>query len=234
MASSLAKGPVDDPDVGDHAAVLVELGVEDQRARRCVELALGRGHLRNDRLQQLGHTLAGLGGDADHALRVDADQLGDLPGHALGLRAREVDLVHRGDQLEARVDGQVGVRDGLGLDPLRGVHEQQRPVARGQRARHLVREVHVARRVDQVQPVELAVARLVLHAHGLGLDRDAPLALQLHRVEQLRAMVARVDRPRDLEDPVGERGLPVIDVGDDREVADVGCGRCHCGVRVWR
>src|SRR5207244_9502597 len=33
--------------------------------------------------------------------------------------------------------------------------------------------------------------------------------------------VARLDRARDLQQTVGERRLAVIDVGDDREVADV-------------
>ena len=148
-----------------------------------------------------------------------ATRSGSAPG--------QVDLVERRDQLEAGVDRQVGVGHRLRLHPLGGVHQQQRAVAGRQRARHLVGEVHVPGRVDQVEAVELAVARRVLHAHGLGLDRDAALALELHRVEQLRPVVARVDRPGDLEDAVGQRGLPVIDVGDDREVADVGCGSAH-------
>ena len=76
-------------------------------------------------------------------------------------------------------------------------------------------------RVDQVQLVGLAVLGREEHAHGLGLDRDAPLALEVHRVEQLRAHLARGDRVGQLEDAVGERRLAVVDVGDDREVADV-------------
>ena len=43
----------------------------------------------------------------------------------------------------------------------------------------------MARGVDQVQVVGLAVARRVRDAHGLGLDRDPALALELHRVEHL-------------------------------------------------
>ncbi|MEY4010177.1 MAG: hypothetical protein RLZZ93_869, partial [Actinomycetota bacterium] len=40
--------------------------------------------------------------------------------------------------------------------------------------------------------------------HGLGLDRDAPLALEIHRVEQLGAHVAARHRLRHLEDAIGE------------------------------
>ena len=79
---------------------------------------------------------------------------------------------------------------GLGLDALGGVDDEQRALARGEGARHLVGEVDVAGRVDQVELVGLAVLRGVEDAHGLGLDRDPALALEVHRVEQLRAHVA--------------------------------------------
>ena len=218
---ALGEGAVDDADVGDHAAVLVVLGVEDQRARGRVGVAVGRRDAGDDLLQQVLDALAGLGRDAAHLVGQLAHQLGDLLAHALGLGAGEVDLVHRGDQLQAGVDRQVGVGDGLGLDALRGVDQQQRALARGQRARDLVGEVHVPGRVDQVQLVGLAVARLVEHAHGLGLDRDPALALEVHGVQQLRAHRPRVDGVGHLEDAIGQRRLPVVDVGDDREVPDV-------------
>ena len=74
----------------------------------------------------------------------------------------------------------------------------------------------MAGRVDQVQLVALPH-----HAHGLGLDRDPALALEIHRVEQLLAHVALGDGVGELEDAVGERRLAVVDVRDDREVADL-------------
>ena len=56
--------------------------------------------------------------------------------------------------------------------------------------------------------------------HGAGLDRDAALLLELHVVEHLLVHLARGDGAAALEDAVGQRRLPVVDVGDDREVAD--------------
>src|SRR5262249_12980491 len=79
----------------------------------------------------------------------------------------------------------------------------------------LVAEVDVAGRVDQVDDVAVP-----LEPHVLGLDRDAALALEVHRVEVLRAHVARVDGARQLEEPVGERRLPVVDMGDDADAED--------------
>ena len=162
-----------------------------------------------------GTPAPGLRGHPHHAVRRLAEQVAELASGAVGIRLRQVDLVHGRDDLEAAVDREVGVRERLRLDPLRGVDDQERSFARLQRARHLVREVHVARRVDEVELVAAPA-----HAHGLRLDRDAALALELHRVEQLLAHLALGHRAGQLEDAVGERRLAVVDVRDDREVAN--------------
>src|SRR5690606_8688321 len=85
---------------------------------------------------------------------------------------------------------------------------------------HLVREVDVSGRVDEVQLVRLAVARPVEHAHRVQLDRDATLALEVEAVEHLRRHLTLGERGRLLEQAVGQRRLAVIDMCDDAEVAD--------------
>ena len=55
---------------------------------------------------------------------------------------------------------------------------------------------------------------------GLRLDRDPALALEIHLVEELRALLALGERARRVQQPIGERALAVIDVRDDAEVAD--------------
>ena len=92
----------------------------------------------------------------------------------------------------------------------------------------------MAGRVDQVQVVGLAVGGPVLDPHRLRLDRDPALALEVHRVEHLGAHLLRVDGPGDLEDAVGQGRLAVVDVGDDREVADVVHGRAEYGEALGR
>ncbi len=190
-----------------------------------LRFALRRRDPLDDRLQHLEHPLAGLGRDRQRFLGIAAEQVGDLAGDALGLGAGQVDLVDDRDQLEPVLDRQVGVGDGLRLDALGGVDDQQRALAGGEAARDLVGEVDVAGGVDQVQVVGLAVAGRVLDPHRLRLDRDPALALEVHRVEQLSLHFLRVDGAGELEDAVGKRRLAVVDVGDDREVADVVHGR---------
>ena len=150
---------VDHAHEGDDAAVLVVGGVEDQRARRRVGIAGGRRNPLDDRVEHGVDALAGLGRDAQHLRRVVADQVGDLGRRAVRVRRRQVDLVHDGDDLEVVLDREVGVRERLRLDPLRRVDDEQRAFARLQRARDLVGEVDVPRRVDQVQLVALPRAR---------------------------------------------------------------------------
>ena len=148
--------------------------------------------------------------------RIVAEQLGHLGGGTFRVRLRKIDLVHDRNDLQAVLDREVRVRERLRLDPLGGVDDEQRALARLQRARHLVREVDVPGRVDEVELVALP-----RDADGLGLDRDPALALELHRVEHLRAHIARGDGVRQLEDAIGERRLPMVDVRDDREVPDM-------------
>ena len=177
----------------------------------------GAGTRSTMRVERVGDTLSGLCGDAQHALRRFPHELRDLRSDLVGPRLRQVDLVHGRDDLEVRLDREVRVRERLRLAALRGVDDEQRPLAGLEGARHLVREVDVPGRVDEVELVALP-----RDAHGLRLDRDAALPLELHRVEQLLPHLAAGDRVRQLEDAVGQRRLPVVDVGDDREVADLG------------
>ena len=151
---------------------------------------------------------------------VEADDVLDLALALVRLRARQVDLVDDRDDLEVVVDGEVGVGQRLRLDALRRVDQQQRALAGGERARDLVAEVDVAGRVDQVEDVLLAVRGGVVQADRMRLDGDAALALEVHRVEDLRLHLTRLQRAGELEEAVGQRRLAVVDVGDDREIAD--------------
>ncbi len=71
--------------------------------------------------------------------------------------------------VEVVVEREIDVGHGLRLDALRGVHDEQRALAGREAARHLVGEVDVARRVDQV---ELVVA--ARRAPGSGAGRRSP------------------------------------------------------------
>jgi hypothetical protein len=75
-------------------------------------------------------------------------------------------------------------------------------------------KIHVPRRIDEVQH-ELFTVMLVEHRHRAGLDRDAAFALQIHVIEHLVLELALGDGAGAHQQPVGQRALAVVDVGND-------------------
>ena len=71
----------------------------------------------------------------------------------LGLGARQIDLVEDRDDLEPRVHREKEIRQRLRLNALRCVDDEDRALARGERARDFVGEVDVPGRVDEVELV---------------------------------------------------------------------------------
>src|SRR5262245_58491330 len=89
-------------------------------------------------------------------------------------------------------------------------------------------------RVDQVQFVSYLRFLIPdprslipeIDRHRMHLNRDSPFAFQVHVVKHLGAEFARGNRPGLEEELVGQRALAVVDVGNDREIANV-AGRRH-------
>src|SRR5262249_21428670 len=125
----------------------------------------------------------------------------------------------------------IDVGERLRLYALGGVDHQQRALAGGERAVDFVGEIDVPWSVDQVEDVVLAVARAVIEPHGLRLDGDAALALDVHGIEDLLHHLALGETAGRLDQPVGQRRLAVVDMRDDGEVADIFDGRVH-GARI--
>ena len=119
------------------------------------------------------------------------------------------------------VDRLIDVRQRLRFDALAGVDDKERAFAGGERPVDLVGKVDVARRVDQIQYVVIAVARLVFEADGLRLDGNAALALDIHGIEHLLLHFALFQPAGELNQPVGKRRLAVVDMRNDGEVADI-------------
>ncbi len=132
------------------------------------------------------------------------------------------DAVHLVDVGDPRHVVLVGLApDGLRLRLDAGDRVEQRDgaVEDAQRALDLDGEVHVAWRVDDVDPVALP-----LSGRGGGGDRDAPLLLLLHPVHDGGALVDLADLVRAagvVEDPLGRRRLTGVDVSHDPDIAGV-------------
>jgi hypothetical protein len=120
---------VDHPDRRHDAPVGVVVGVEDERLEGSVGVAGRRRHPLDHGVEQLGHALPGLGADAQDLVGGDAQHLLDLGGVAIGVGGGQVDLVEGGDDLEIVLERLVRVGQGLRLDPLGGVDQQDHALA---------------------------------------------------------------------------------------------------------
>ena len=80
----------------------------------------------------------------------------------------------------------------------------------------------MARRVHQIERVGLAVLGRIGQAHRLSLDGNAALALDIHRIEDLFLHLAVGEPACGLDQPVGQGRFAVVDMGHDREIADMG------------
>ena len=80
--------------------------------------------------------------------------------HLVDVGGGEIDLVDHRHDLMVVLDRLVDVGQGLRLDPLGGVDDQQGALAGGEAAAHLIGEIDMAGRVHQVEDVGLAVLAL--------------------------------------------------------------------------
>ena len=229
---ALAQFAVDDAHQHHDAEIGVVPAVDEQRLQRRVAIAFRRRQAVDDSFQHIGNAKAGLRRDHHRVGRVDADNVLDLLLDALGLGGGEIDLVENRNDFVVIVDGLIDVRQRLRLDALARIDDEERSLAGRERARDLVGEVHMPRRVDEIEHILLAVPRLVVEPDRVGFDRDPALALKVHRVEDLVHHLAIGHGPAELDQPVCECGFPVVDMGDDGKIADmrkIG----HCAA-VWR
>lgn len=238
-ALALVELPVDDSYIRHDTAVRVVDRVEDHRAGGGGGDTDRGGDVADHAVQQGLHADAGLGRDLEDVLRLTADEVGELLGELLRLGGRQVDLVEDRNDREVVLHRQIEIGEGLRLDALRGVDQQDRALTGGEGPRHLVGEVDVPGGVDHVQDVGPALIRPLGRRPGqpdcLGLDRDTALALDVHTVEVLSTHLPLLDHPGQLKHPVGKGRLAVVDVRDDAEIADqrrVGTARLgHVGRR---
>ena len=190
----LAQTAFHDADQDDDAAICVEPGIENESPQRRVGRAFGRGDEEHDGFENLVNARALLGADQQGVARIEADDGLDLFADALRFGRRQIDLIDDRNDFQVVVQRQVGVGEGLRLDALGSVHHQQGAFAGLEAAGYLVGKIHVAGGIDEVQLVEVAVAGAIVQPHGVRLDGDAALALQVHGVEDLLHHFALLQR----------------------------------------
>ena len=78
----------------------------------------------------------------------------------------------------------------------------------------------MSRSIDQVQKM-LFTLILMLHLDGVTFNGDPPFTLQFHIIQHLVLEIPLIQGTGFHQQPVGQGTLPMIDVGNDTEVANV-------------
>ena len=74
--------------------------------------------------------------------------------------------------------------------------------------------------IDEVELIALAVRRFVIQRHRLRFDSDPALSFDVHGIEHLRSHLALAQAAAELDQAIRERRLTMVDVRNDREIAD--------------
>ena len=121
---ALADRAVEDAVIGDDAPERVEHRVEDERLQGGVFVPFGCRDALYDGFEYLLYSLARFARGAENLLWLASQQVHDLILHFVDHGRIHVDLIEHGHDRQVVFDGKVEVGNGLGLNALRGVHDQ--------------------------------------------------------------------------------------------------------------
>src|SRR5258707_7384450 len=224
--------PGEDASDGQAAQVIAVVEVRDEELEWALARRLRRRDVRDQGLEQRPQVLLlarhrHAGGaelrvrvhDGELELRlgrVEVDeQVVDLVEDLLGTGVRAVDVVDDEDGGKAGLQGLAQHVARLGQRAFGGVDQEEHAVDHLQRALDLASEVAVARSVDDV---DLRLPEV--HGRVLGQDRYAALALQVVRVHHaVDDLLVGAEGAALAQEGVHARGLAMVDVGYDRDVA---------------
>ncbi len=216
----------------DQALIAVVVQRGDLHLERAVGVHVRGRDVLDDGLQQTGHVALGHagvqpgktvqgGGEHDREVQLlvgrtqAIKQVEHLVHGPVGARAGAVHLVDHHDRLEAHREGLLGDEAGLGHWAVDCVHQQQHRVDHRQHTFDLATEVGVSGGVDDIDAVILP-----LDGRVLGQDGDPAFLFDGVGVHDPIAVVTTLVEGAGLaQELVDQRGLAMIDVGDDGDVA---------------
>ncbi len=223
----------DDAPEGDAAEVIAVVEVGDEH----LKIGLGRDRRRrdvfHDRFEErrhvfavlvdLAHGEAVLGAGVNDreiellVVRLQLDEeIEDHVEHLVRARVFAIDFVDDDDRLDLVLERFFEDETCLRLRAVVRVDDEKNAVDHFHDALDFAAEIGVTGRVDDVDAVAVPVEGGVL-----GADGDALFALEIHRVHHaFLDLLVGAEGAGLAEQLIDERGLAVVDVGDDCDVAD--------------
>ena len=129
---------------------MIKVRIKDECLEGFSSVAYRRRDALDHLVQQGFHAFACLAAHLQYLFGGDAQNLLYLLRTSFYVGGWEVYLVEGGDYLKIAIQSVVAVGQRLRLYALGGIHQQNSPLASRQRTRHLIAEIHMPRRVYQV------------------------------------------------------------------------------------
>ena len=199
------------PDNGSLSHISRAVGIESVRV---ISERIGR-------RQNSEQSYTFLGRDTRRILRLNADDILDLCCDPVRFCTRQIDLIDDRHDIEVMINREVGIGQRLRLHALRRIDHEDGTVARGKAARNLIVEIHMSRRIDQIENIFLSIVRMVNRTDCLGLDRDTALTLQIHIIQHLILHLSLRQQTGLLDNTIGQSRFAVINMGDNTEISDM-------------
>ena len=239
------EGSIHDPTDGQATQIVRGVEVGDESLQSGRRVAGGGGDRPDDRVEEGCHVGVRVGdGDAVDGATFPGDrrddgeldvivggveveeEFVDLVHHFIEAGVAPVHLVHDDDGGEVPGEGLGQDVAGLGHRTFGGVDQEEDAVDEGESPFHLPAEVGVSGGVDQV---DLRVPPR--HRGGLGQDGDAPFALLIVGVEDsVHVRLMGSEDAGGAQHRIDQRRLAMVDVRDQRHVADGGGTRHGTGM----
>ena len=144
------------------------------------------------------------------------EQVESLVDYPIRACTGAIHLVDHHDRTQAEGKRLLGDEAGLRHRTFHCVHQQQHAVHHAQHALHLAAKIGVARGIDDIDMHPFVIHRTVLRQNG-----DAALFFQVVTVHHaLGDMLVGGEHAGLAEQLVHQRGLAVVDVGDDGDIAE--------------
>jgi len=115
---------------------------------------------------------------------------------------------------------QIDIGKCLGFHTLCGIHNQDGTITRCKTPGYFIIKIHVSRRINQVKNIFLSILCLINDAHCLGFDRDSPLTLQIHIIENLCLHLTAGQRSCFFYDSIRKCRLTVINMGNNTKITN--------------
>ena len=171
--------------MGNGTLIGIKIRVKNKSAQRLICLSGWCRNTLHNGIKNFLNAFTGFGRSQNCLGGVKANNILNLLLNSVRIRTWQINLVNNRNYFQIMLQGHINIGQGLGLNTLGSIHNQQGTLTGRQRTGHLIGEIHMARCINKIKAVHFPILTLVVNAYSLGLDGNATLPFQIHIVQHL-------------------------------------------------